>query len=306
MPHVPLEREEYIEQVYFFRTFRERLMQNIATQDILAGIHEEILSTTRLPMALDFLRGEILLNGRISEAMGRLAHYFAPFQAYVIGRAEEDKSKFDQFTALIILEREAEYRANGATRAGLFIYQFECISRNRLGYDKGLQAICQDPLFDEEWQNWIQKVRRQLGTIDFADLIYAASEQALIDQRRQLNDPDMTSKTPLLFGAKEGRIARANQGKDPLYMFAAFQRQLGYPAVPRPPRSPRDDQLSPAALGARLVLLEKKVSLIDAELKGDLKLDEFYSKRTELLDIKDAPLETDGPTESDDDDPPVS
>lgn len=291
MTHAPLEREEYIEQVYFFRTFRERLIQNIATQDILAGIHEEILSTTRLPMALDFLRGEILLNGRISDAMGRLAHYFAPFQAYVISRAEEDKSKFDQLTALIILEREAEYRAAGATRAGLFIYQFECISRNRLGYDKGLAAICQDPMFDEDWRNWIQKVRRQLGTIDFADLIYLSSEQALIDQRRQLNDPELVSRLPLLFGAKEGRIARANQGKDPLYMFAAFQRQLGYPAVPRPPRSSKEDQLSAAALAARLMQLEKRVSLIDAELKGDLQLDEFYSKRSEIPNFKDDPFD---------------
>lgn len=290
MSYAPLDREEYIEQAYFFRTFRERLEQNVSTQDILAGIHEEILSTTRLPMAIDFLRGEILLNGRLSEAMERLPHYFAPFQAYVFSRAEEDKSKFDQFTALMILEREADYRANAATPAGLFIYQFECLSRNRLGYDKGLQAILNDPLYDESWRAWIQKCRRQLGSTDFADLIYFASEQFQIDQRRQLNDPDLKSKGPILFGPKEGRIARANQGKDPLYMFAAFQRQLGYPTVPRPPRSPKDDQLSPASLNARLILLEKRVALLDAEVKGDLKLDQFYAKKNEILDLKDEPF----------------
>lgn len=292
MSHAPLDREEYIEQTYFFRTYRERLEQNVATQDILAAIHEEILSTTRLPMAIDFLRGEILLNGRLSEAMDRLPHYFAPFQAYVFSRAEEEKSKFDQYTALMILEREADYRANGATPAGLFIYQFECLSRNRLGYDKGLQAMGQDPLFDDVWRAWIQKCRRQLGSIDFADLIYNASEQYYIDQRRRLSDPELGKDAKILFGPKEGRIARANQGKDPLYMFAAFQRQLGYPAVPRPPRSSRDDQLSPAALNARLVLLEKRVSLIDAELKGDLQLDQFYAKQKELPEVpqfKDEP-----------------
>jgi hypothetical protein len=295
MAHAPLDREEYIEQTYFFRVYRERLAQNMATQDILAGVHEEILSTTRLPMALDFLRGEILLNGRLSEAMDRLPHYFAPFQAYVFSRAEEDKSKFDQYTALLILEREADYRANGATRAGLFIYQFECLSRNRLGYDRGLQAMINDPLYDEGWRAWIQKCRRQLGSVDFADLIYFASEQHLIDQRRQLNDPTLESRTPLLFGPKEGRIARANQGKDPLYMFAAFQRQLGYPAVPRPPRSNLDDQLSPASLNARLILLEKRVALIDAEVKGDLKLDQFYAKKNELPKFPDDPNDLDLP-----------
>ncbi|MES2793432.1 MAG: hypothetical protein V4719_27720 [Planctomycetota bacterium] len=293
MTYPPLDREEYIEQTYFFRTYRERLEQNMATQDILAGIHEEILSTTRLPMAIDFLRGEILLNGRLSEAMDRLPHYFAPFQAYVFSRAEEDKSRFDQLTALLILEREADYRANAATPAGLFVYQFECLSRNRLGYDKGLQAMLNDPLYSVEWRAWIQRCRRQLGSVDFADLIYFASEQYLIDQRRRLNDPELVARTPLLFGPKEGRIARANQGKDPLYMFAAFQRQLGYPTVPRPPKSSRDDQLSPASMNARLVLLEKRVALLDAEVKGDLQLDQFYAKKTELPMFPDDPTDLD-------------
>lgn len=295
MSHAPLDREEYIEQAYFFRTYRERLEQNVSTQDILLAVREEILSTTRLPMAIDFLRGEVVLNGRLSEALEKLPHYFAPFQAYVFSRAEEDKSKFDQQTALMILEREADYRANAATPAGLFIYQFECLSRNRLGYDKGLQAMLQDPLYDEDWRTWIQRCRRQLGSIDFADLIYFASEQYLIDQRRQLSDPGLQAKHPLLFGPKEGRIARANQGKDPLYMFAAFQRQLGYPAVPRPPRSARDDQLSPVAMNARLIQLEKKVSLIDAEVKGDLKLDQFYAKKTEIPEFKDEASNFDDP-----------
>ena len=43
--------------------------------------------------------------------------------------------------ALKILEREAQYRAEGATRQGVFLYQFECIARNRLGYDRGLEAV---------------------------------------------------------------------------------------------------------------------------------------------------------------------
>ena len=104
----PMPREEYIEQEYFFRVYRERLQDNMPSQEILKTVHEEILSTTRLPMAIDFLRAEILHSGRISEAMARLPHYFAPFQTFVISRAEDDVSRFDQITALEILEREAK------------------------------------------------------------------------------------------------------------------------------------------------------------------------------------------------------
>ena len=51
-----LDREEYIEQAYFFRVYRERLLENVPSQEILQTIQEEILATTRLPMAIDFLR----------------------------------------------------------------------------------------------------------------------------------------------------------------------------------------------------------------------------------------------------------
>ena len=46
-----LDREEYIEQAYFFRAFRERLLDGQPSQEILARVGEELLSTTRLPMA---------------------------------------------------------------------------------------------------------------------------------------------------------------------------------------------------------------------------------------------------------------
>jgi hypothetical protein len=275
---MPLDREEYIEQAYFFRVFRERLHQHIPSQDILASIHAEVLSTTKLPMAIDFLKGEIVFNGRISDGMARLAHYFAPFQAYVMHQAEEDRSKFDQFTALEVLEREAAYRADAAVPAGLFVYQFECLSRNKLGYDRGMLAMADDPLYDEHWAEWIRRCRLQLGTIEFADLIYYRSEQYLIEQRKLTRNPDLQPRQPVLFGAKEGRIARANAGKDPLFMFAALQRQLGYPAVPRPKRSTPEDRQSPAALEARIRQLEKRLQLLESEVKGDLDLSQFYVK----------------------------
>ena len=60
MPGQVLDREEYVEQEYFFRVYRERLQEGVPSQEILQTIHEELLATTRLPMAIDFMRAEIL------------------------------------------------------------------------------------------------------------------------------------------------------------------------------------------------------------------------------------------------------
>src|SRR5579871_1241354 len=158
-----LDREEYIEQAYFFKTFLERLDEDLPSQEILMSIKEEILATTKLPLALDVLRGEMMLKGHLYEGMALLGHYFAPFQTFVMRQAEEDTTKFDQRVALQILEREARYRSDKSNPAGLFVYQFECISRNRLGYEKGMIAIADDPLFDANWRDWILKARLQLG-----------------------------------------------------------------------------------------------------------------------------------------------
>src|SRR6266513_2524771 len=89
-----LEREEYIEQAYFFRVLRERMTTNLATQDVLTRIHEEILSTTRLPYAIQFLATELKHSGLLSSGFARLGHYFTPFQTYVIRRTEEEAARF--------------------------------------------------------------------------------------------------------------------------------------------------------------------------------------------------------------------
>jgi hypothetical protein len=276
-----LDREEYIEQAYFFRAFRERLVENVPAQEILATIHEEVLSTTRLPLAIEFLKGEILLNGRLSQGMSHLGHYFTPFQTFVIARAEEDRSRFDQKTALEVLQYEAQYRAGGPTAAGLFVYQFESISRNKLGYDRGMEAMALDPLYDETWREWILRTRLQLGAVDFADLITLYSEEFVIERRRQLADPAWQAPHPILFGAKEGRIARANRGKDPLYMFAALQRHLGYPVVPRA-RSLAGPEKDIPALVAKVAQLEKRLQLLESESKGSLDLSPYMIRPVEL------------------------
>lgn len=277
-----LDREEYIEQAYFFRTVRERLAEELPTQEILVSVREEILATTKLPMAIDVLRGEIELKGRMSEGMAALPHYFTPFQTYVIGVAELDRARFDQYTALEVLEREARYRSNQPTCAGLFIYQFECLARNRLGYEKGMTAMAADAFYPPEWKDWILKTRRRLGAHEFADMIYYRSEYFVEERRRRTVDPEYRPGAPVLFNRQEGRIAKAHRGKDPLYLFAALQRQLGYPAIPRVQRS--DDLKLPPHLEQRLVRIEKRIGLVESEQKGKLDLSEFMLKPPKFSD----------------------
>jgi hypothetical protein len=267
-----LDREEYIEQAYFFRVLRERLASNMAAQEILECIHEEILSTTRLPLAIQFLATELKHSGLLSSGFSRLPHYFTPFQAFVIRQTEKEGLRFNVDIALLILEREATYRAGEPTRPGLFVYQFEALSRNRLGYDEGLGAMASDVFYDDAWVEYLDMVRRRVGTFDFADLIYLRSELYLIDQRRQ----DLAYELPLpaLFGEKEGKIAKASLGRDPLYLFAALQRQLGYPEVPR--FKPRDDlEAKLIALQAKVREMEMRLKLVESELRGQVDLSEF-------------------------------
>jgi hypothetical protein len=272
-----LDREEYVEQAYLFKTLSERLKENMATQDLLLWIKEEILSTTRLPMAMDFLSSELKLQGVIGPAMAKLAHYFTAFQTYVITEAENPRGKFDIRVALKILEREAHYRANGATPQGIFLFQFECLSRNRLGYDRGLDAMAVDPIFDAGWKDWILTVRRQVGIIDIADLIYVRSEQYRADCKRQGQDEPPPDK-PMLFGEKEGRIAMANRRKDPLLLFAALHRQMGYPAVPKQEPVDRAPELIPQLL-RRMERLETRLKLLEEEVRsGAIDISKFYGK----------------------------
>ncbi len=124
-----LDREEYVEQAHFFRTLAERNALGTSTQDLLGMVREEVLSTTKLPLAIDFLTGELKLNGVFHPAMAKLAHYFTPFQTYVISEAESDTGRFDMVLALQVLAREADYRARGATAQGVFLYEFESLAQ---------------------------------------------------------------------------------------------------------------------------------------------------------------------------------
>lgn len=276
-----LEREEYIEQTYFFRTLRERVAEKMPTQEILSHIHEEILSTTQLPLAVQFLATEIKHTGLLSSGFRLLPHYFTAYQTYVMQQTEEDKNRFSIDLGLLVLEREAAYRSATPTPAGLFVYQLETLSRNRLGYDQGIECIEQDPMYDPNWKEYIRMVKRQLGAVDFCDLVYLRSEYYVVDQRRR--DPGYEPPLPPLFGEKEGKIAKASRGRDPLFLFAALQRQLGYPEVPR--HKPREDMDAKfAALQQRVKDLEARIKLVEGEVKGQVDLSQFLAKPPQFDD----------------------
>lgn len=283
-----LEREEYIEQAYLFRLLAERSKQNIATQDLLASMKEELLSTSKLPMALDFLVCELKFSGRFGPAMAKLQHYFHPFQIYLLSSAEDDRSRLDFTVALRILEKEAQYRAAGPTRQGMFIFQFEAVCRNRLGYDKALAAIAEDPLYDAEWRDWILTVRKHVGIYDFADFVYGRSEYFVQVMTRD-GRADEIMKSPL-FGEKEGKIAFAHRWKDPLFLFAALERHLGYPPVPRPV-PPEQDVLNLPWLVRTVRQLEHRIKLLEEESRGGIDLAKLYGPAPSRLEELRIPLD---------------
>lgn len=269
-----LEREEYVEQAHFFATIAARNQLGLSTQELLDTVREEVLSTTKLPMAIDFLSGELKLNGVFHTAMAKLSHYFTPFQTFVIGEAENDVGKLDMLVAMQILAREATYRAEGASQQGIFLYEFESLSRNRLKYDRGLEAVAGDPVFDADWKEWIRSVRLQVGLVDFADLIYMRSEHC--KRRNADRDLGAGAEQAVLFGEGEGRIALANRGKDPLLLFNALHRHLGYPEVPRPAKPDESPQMVPQLM-RRVERLEARVKLAEEELKGGIDITRFYA-----------------------------
>jgi hypothetical protein len=264
-----LEREEYVEQAYFYRTLNERMQQGMSTQELLYAIRQELLSTSRLPLALDFMRTELKHTGGFGTAMAHMGHYFTSFQTYVVTEAERQEGRFDFRIALEILEREAKYRSEGASRQGVFFYQFETLCRNRLGYDAGLEAMAGDPIYDEDWSEWILAVRKQVGLIDFADMIFGRSEH-----HKNLN-PDM--ERAVLFGEKEGKIAQANRKKDPVFLFSALARHLGYPGVPRPKPLSEEENAIPRLLRT-VERLEMRVKLLEEEIRGGINIAKFFAK----------------------------
>lgn len=297
-PIAPLGREEYVEQAHFFGALAERLTENVPAQEVLQSVREEALATTKVPLAIDFMLTELRHAGGFSTAMAKLPHYFTPFQTFVVSEAENERGRFDLRVGLEVLRREAAYRTGDApgaapSRAGLFLYEFEALCRNRLGYDRGLAAIAGEPSFDQLWRDWVLSIRRKVGIVDISDLIYVHSEhyvnrslggrgpagrsagaETAGDAPADTGDAEV-SATVVLFGDREGRIALANRRKDPLYLFSSLHRQLGYPEVPRPARQARGELPLPQ-IARRLEQLEKRLTLLEEEQRGGIDLTQFY------------------------------
>ena len=268
-----LSREEYVEQAYFFRSLLERLGQNIPLQELMEQAKWELLASTKLPMAIDLLLGELRHSGQMHGGMALLKHYFVPFQTFLIAQAELDRGRFDYRTALRILAAEAEFRSlPHSNPQGLFFFQFEALSRNRLNYDRGLKAMSEDPAYSADWQAWLLILRRQLGLVDLADMIFVRSE--LYQERRQ-RFGEVEPEAPVLFGLAEGKIANANRRKDPLFLFAAMHRHLGYPAVPRLEPVDPLPALVPL-LQRRVERLEARLKLMEEEQRGALDITRYY------------------------------
>ncbi len=282
-----LPREEFIEQAYLFRVLAERLGQDMTLQDLLEQCRFEVLATTKLPMAIGFLSTELKHCGILAEGMKRLHHYFTPFQTFVVEQSELDSGRFDFQTALSVLRFEAEYRAKSDNRQGIFFYQFEVLCRNRLNYDQGLKAMSDDPLYSAEWREWILIVRQQLGIVEIADLIFGRSEEFVHYRKRHLGE-NAEAEYPILFGEREGKIAFANRRKEPLFLFAAMHRHLGYPAVPRRRVQDTSIEMIPQML-RRMERVEQRLKFMEEEQRQGIDITKFYGRQN-----KKPPINLDG------------
>ncbi|PQO42527.1 hypothetical protein [Blastopirellula marina] len=271
-----LEVEEYIEQRHFFEGLQSGLDDNRPMQEILKSVRDEILVTTKLPLAIDFMASELKHSGLFHPAMKRLGHYFTGFQTFIIESSEDERGKFDFLAGLEILKLEVKLRAEHATPQSLFLFQFETVCRHRLKYDPAFVAMAQDPMYNEDWQRFLEINRRRIGLIDIADMIYLRSQHYITQQTRRgakLPGPDF----PPLFGEREGRIALANRNRDPMLLFSALQRQLGYPKVPLKRKVDEASFLIPQMM-RRMERMEARIKLLEDEGRGGIDLTKFYEK----------------------------
>jgi hypothetical protein len=72
----------------------------------------------------------------------------------------------------------------------------------------------------------------------------------------------------------------ANRRKDPLLLFAALHRQLGYPGVPQLVAADRTPELLPQLL-RRVDRLEARLKLVEEEQRGGIDITKFYNKPPE-------------------------
>jgi hypothetical protein len=271
-----LAAEEYIEQAHLFHGLHNRVRSSDPVQNLLKQLRFEVLATTKLPLAIDFMVAELSQAGAMGPAMRRLGHYFEPFQTFLIESAEDDQGRFDMRRALVILEHEAKFRSVDAEPNAMFFFQFEALCQNRLDYDRGLAAMAEDSVYSDDWRRWILTVRHKIGLVQLGDLVYVHSQHYVDRQAKEgFGEPP---PDPLLFGEREGRIALANRAHEPQYLFAALQRQLGFPAVPRPQAKDSTETLVPKLVRS-IERLETRIKLLEDENRErGIDLSQFMKK----------------------------
>ena len=89
--------------------------------------------------------------------------------------------------------------------------------------------------------------------------------------------PDARPEYPILFGEREGKIAFANRRKEPLYLFAAMQRHLGYPPVPKREIVDQTLELIPQ-MQRRLERLEARMKFMEEEQRQGIDITKFFGR----------------------------
>ncbi len=273
--------EEFVEQAYLFESLAKQVNLDPELQQplqvLLQWLKQEVLATTKLPLAIDYMVAEIKRVGTIGTALVRLPHYFSTFQTYIINEAESERGRFDIWQAFRILHQEALLRSRDVSPTAMFFFQFETLCRNRLSYDYGIEAMAKDFFYDPTWSQWILAVRHKIGIVDLTDLVYVHSQHYVQNESRRLA-AEIELPDPLLFSDKEGRIALANRHKEPLFFFSSLQRHLGIPATPLPPKPTESSRLVPK-LVRDIERLEVRIRLLEEEQKQKgIDLSQFYEK----------------------------
>ena len=212
----------------------------------------------------------------MSSAMTRLGHYFHPFQTYVIAEAESERGRFDLRIALQLLQPEADYRPEGADATGIVPVPVRIAVPQspeiRYGPDGRSPAIPSTTSHGEHGFSGADG--RSAWSISPTWSTFGASifsRGGSNSRRKRIAG----IRTPILFGEKEGKIAFANRQRDPLYLFSALQRHLGYPAVPRLEGIEEPDETckaSPAGLNGP----NCGCKLLEEEQRGGIDLNKLY------------------------------
>ena len=154
-----LDREEYIEQAYLFRVFAERIAAGIAAQEALVSIGQEVLATSKLPMAIDYLVGELKLVGTLSTAMVRLPPLLhrLPDLRDATGRGGGGPVRHADGAGDARARGDLPRRGGDAAGAVLLPLRVPVAEPPRLRPRP--RRVAADDIFDADWKAWIDDGR---------------------------------------------------------------------------------------------------------------------------------------------------